>query len=142
MRLHWDRPASRLGLPLVFGAVGALALLVARFIPVAVIFHPFWGCTLRRVTGIPCPACGLTRAFDYTAHGRFLDAFRTTPLGALVPWLCVGVALYGVAILVARVPVPRLETTYREGNLLRYGFAGLVAINWVYMVVIRPGVSG
>ena len=141
MRLHWERPASRLGLLPLFGALSALALLTARFVPVAVIFRGFWGCALRRMTGIPCPACGLTRAFDYTAHGRFFDAFRTTPLGALVPWLCVGVALYGAAVVAARAPIPRLELTPREGNVLRFVVLGLVALNWVYMVVTRPGAA-
>jgi hypothetical protein len=141
MRLHWDRPASRWGTLPAFGLLGAIALLVARFIPVAVWFRGFWGCALRRITGIPCPACGLTRAFDYTAHGRFLDAFRTTPLGALVPWLCLILALYSIAIVVARAPIPRLELMPRAGNWMRFGFVALVALNWMYMVLMRPGQS-
>jgi hypothetical protein len=139
MRITWERPAERIGHLQLFGLGAAIALLVARFIPVAVIFRGYWGCTLRRYTGIPCPACGLTRAFDYTAHGRFLDAFRTTPLGALVPWLCVIVVAYALLGLLWKVPTPRLQVGEREAVWFRFGFLGLVALNWVYLVATRAG---
>ena len=34
------------------------------------------GCILRRLTGIPCPGCGMTRALLCAAQLRFADAFR------------------------------------------------------------------
>lgn len=51
-------------------------------------------CTFRRLTGHPCPGCGLTRSFAFLAHGQVLDAFRMNPLGpfafaatvAQLPW--------------------------------------------------------
>lgn len=38
-------------------------------------------CTFRRLTGVPCPGCGLTRSFVFLAHGQLLDALRANPLG-------------------------------------------------------------
>ncbi len=38
-------------------------------------------CAFRRLTGVPCPGCGLTRSFVYLAHGQALDAFRMNLLG-------------------------------------------------------------
>lgn len=41
-------------------------------------------CTWRRLTGLPCPGCGLTRSFVLLAHGQVLAAFRANLLGPLV----------------------------------------------------------
>lgn len=51
-------------------------------------------CGWRRVTGIPCPGCGLTRSFTFMAHGDLWGGFRMNPLGppmflftlSQVPW--------------------------------------------------------
>ena len=38
-------------------------------------------CTFRRLTGWPCPGCGLTRSFVWMAHGHPIDALRMNLLG-------------------------------------------------------------
>ena len=38
-------------------------------------------CPFRRLTGLPCPGCGLTRSWVYLAHGRWGDAFAAHPFG-------------------------------------------------------------
>jgi hypothetical protein len=40
-------------------------------------------CSLRRLTGYPCPGCGMTRSFIRLAHGDFAGAFRYHPIGPL-----------------------------------------------------------
>jgi hypothetical protein len=141
MQLVWEKPRERFGLLQIYGLMGLGALLVARFIPVAVIFRPVWGCPFRRHTGFPCLGCGMTRAFDYTTHGRFADAFRTTPLGALVPWICAIVGVWGLVTLCVRAPIPSLQMSDREGRLVRLSIVGLILSNWVYMVLTRPGAA-
>lgn len=41
-------------------------------------------CPFRRLTGLPCPSCGLTRSVVAAAHGRLSTAVRYHPLGPLV----------------------------------------------------------
>ena len=135
--LQFRRPSQRFGLWSIYGVLGLLALLVARFIPVAVIFKPFWGCALRRTTGIPCMACGLTRAFDWEAHGHFLRAFQLTPLGALAPLCCAAVGLWGLAVLALRAPVPELKLDPRLGKLFRWTVVAMILVNWIYMIATR-----
>ena len=51
-------------------------------------------CTAKRVFGIPCPGCGLTRAFVSISHGEFSRAWRFNPASFLfypfvfvqIPW--------------------------------------------------------
>jgi Protein of unknown function (DUF2752) len=58
-------------------------------------------CLLRRLTGIPCPGCGLTRAFAHLAKGEWLAALRDHPLAPLIAaelgaaWIAWGAALRG-----------------------------------------------
>jgi hypothetical protein len=72
-------------------------------------------CLFHRVTGVACPACGMTRAAAALAHGNLADSLRWHPLFALLAvqvallWLAWGVALRGRFRLAAlRRLVPRL----------------------------------
>jgi len=38
------------------------------------------GCVLRGLTGVPCPGCGMTRAFWLLGQLRFAEAFAMHPL--------------------------------------------------------------
>ena len=40
-------------------------------------------CPFRRLTGLPCPACGLTRSWQAVGHGRLGEGFEQHPLGPL-----------------------------------------------------------
>ena len=51
-------------------------------------------CTAKRVFGVPCPGCGLTRSFISISHGQFSRAWGFNPAGFLlyafvfvqIPW--------------------------------------------------------
>jgi hypothetical protein len=131
--LRFERPARPTsGLLEIYGSIGVLLLLVARFVPLARL--PFWGCLLRKKTGIPCLSCGMTRAFDWFMHGRLLDSLLVNPLGFLLALLSV----IGFAYLVLRPLRPprlKIELTDRQGNWARVGALTLIAANWGYLIV-------
>ncbi|MFN7135118.1 MAG: DUF2752 domain-containing protein [Myxococcales bacterium] len=84
--------------------VAALALLLtARFVPIAR-YWPYWGCPLRKATGLPCLSCGMTRSFDWFMRGRWLDALLVNPLGFTLALLASVAALY---LLLAPLRPPR-----------------------------------
>lgn len=64
-------------------------------------------CFSRRFLGIPCPGCGLTRAFAHLAKGEWSAALIAHPLAplfaveALAGWLLWGIGL--------RRPLPRQD---------------------------------
>ncbi len=69
----------------IWAGAGAVALLVA----LALRFFPLPAgpensiCFVRHFVGIPCPGCGLTRAFAALARGEWAQAVRLHPLAYL-----------------------------------------------------------
>jgi len=60
------------------------ALLAASFV-----YYPYCLdgpviCPIRLITGVPCPGCGLTRAFCFMTHGHFREAMSFNALAPLV----------------------------------------------------------
>ncbi|MHB8875335.1 MAG: DUF2752 domain-containing protein [Myxococcaceae bacterium] len=141
MRLTWPAPNRSVGFLDGLGAMGLLGLLVARFIPLAVII-PGWGCALRRTTGIPCLGCGLTRAADHFSHGHFALAFDANPLGAVAAGLFALAAVWSALHLAFKVPTPALQLSPREGRWARNGVIALVLLNYAFVIVRTrfPGV--
>ena len=45
-------------------------------------------CMSRRIFGISCPGCGLTRSFVAMAHGEFHLAIQANPMGPVLFVLC------------------------------------------------------
>ena len=63
-------------------AIGAVLALV-----------PFSTCLVRLAFGVPCPACGLTRAGLALAHGDLAGAQRFHPLAAALLGVAIGTAI-------------------------------------------------
>ena len=107
-------------MPVVRGTVDRLfpiAALVGLAVPVLaarVLWSPegngplTWHCPLLEATGVPCPACGATRAFVHVVHGD------TAFLNYNWAWLVIWAALLGwAALLIARGVRRRPLTGYR-----------------------------
>jgi hypothetical protein len=54
--------------------------------------YPFGGeCGMKKMLGIPCPQCGMTRSWVYLVRGRVAEAFTFNAAGALLLlWIGVG----------------------------------------------------
>jgi len=66
-----------------------IVLSIALLLPLAVgaeDLPSFTFCVFRRITGLDCPACGMTRAFLWAGRGQWSKAFAAHPAGPLV-WL-------------------------------------------------------
>jgi len=89
-------------------------------------------CPLRLVTGLPCPGCGLVRAFVATAHGDLHDAFALNAFGPIA-WaaLAIFVAWYGAELVARRsLGFQRSLAKARSGLIL-------LAAAWIGWGVVR-----
>jgi Protein of unknown function (DUF2752) len=78
-------------------AIAALALVAAAVLPDRAVHGMPTLCWFRRIVGIPCPSCGLTRSWQATAHGRLRDGFRFHPYGPLTLAAALWLMLDGAA---------------------------------------------
>lgn len=77
--VHWTFLALAL---VVLGASMMLGIRDGRHVVLPVTDTSLPGtCTFRKLTGVPCPGCGLTRSFISMGHGRIAEAWRYNPAG-------------------------------------------------------------
>ena len=70
----------------VFVIIAAFSMSVrnGEQVVVPIIDKPLPGtCTFFKITGVPCPGCGMTRSFISFAHGHWSDAWNYNPAGLL-----------------------------------------------------------
>ncbi|NIA21842.1 MAG: DUF2752 domain-containing protein [Anaerolineaceae bacterium] len=91
-------------------------------------------CGFYRMTGRPCPGCGLTTAFALMAHGRVVEGVVVQPFGAVLFVLTVAAAV--------TVPVTLLLGRSWNLILLRinapvwlYALVFLALAAWIYKIV-------
>ena len=120
--------SSRLGPPLAVAA-GAVVLAPTLLRPGG---HGPVLCPMRRITGVWCPTCGMTRAIGWLAHGDLHQALRYHPLA---PLFIIEAALLGGFWFYRRQTgrdlLPRVtrSPSFRQGLLVTNAL--LVLLVWV-----------
>jgi hypothetical protein len=118
---------------LLWGFVGLAGLAMRPFwLALAPLLPP---CAFHRLTGIPCPTCGTTRAAVAFFHGDVLGAFAANPLAAAAAVLFVGGAV--LAPLWAALNGPMLEIGHPLPRWVRGAVVAVVAAGWDYLIAAR-----
>lgn len=123
--------AKRAGL--LAAAALALILLAGVIQHRAIALPP---CGLKTLSGLPCPACGSTRAFAALATGDVGHAFVLNPL-AVASVFVIGLAALLTcldAALVAGRGARRISGALTP-RVLGWGTGMLVVANWAYLIV-------
>ena len=90
-------------------------------------------CFFHKLTGIPCPTCGMTTSFAHTVRLHFYEAFITQPFGMLA---CVLMALLiplSFVLMQRRVSWMKLITA-RGSDAVMYALLALFLAGWVYKI--------
>ncbi len=131
-----DRPGTLGALPrlaatewIAAGGVGA-ALGAVALSPDGIADGPVL-CPFRLLTGLPCPGCGLTRAWVYLAHGQGRDSFLANPFGMVLVALLVALVVAVVTARVRRSAPPDLD------RLVRRRWLQVLLGAWLAFAVVR-----
>ena len=114
----------------IWASASVLALCARPWLPLAAGLLP--PCPLHAWLGIPCFACGTTRAVLHLAAGDPVGALLVNPLAATalaLGWLGGFVA---PAWLALRLPVPTIPTSLPVGA--RAAVAGALLANWCFLL--------
>ena len=108
MRFIWHRRGpGEFDHEAIWGGLGLFMLLAARFFPFQKISLNI--CWFHRLTGLPCPSCGGTRAFAALTRGHFADGFRLNPLASIGFYLLLLYVSYCAWTLLFQRPRLRLK---------------------------------
>lgn len=92
------------------GALGAVGLTVAAIWPVHSVDGGQPTCIVRILFNLPCPGCGMTRAWVHAAHGDLAGAFWLNPFGLVLMAMAAFAAVYvGQALIRRRPPEGMLD---------------------------------
>jgi hypothetical protein len=89
-------------------------------------------CPMALVLGLPCPGCGLTRAFCHASHGLFREAFGFHALWPLLLGYFTFLWIYQIVDAVRGEP-PKLPT-YKIGGAAIFVLLGfwVVRLAWFF----------
>ena len=119
---------------LAWSATGLTALLAAVVLAHADVEGGVSICMLRRVFGLPCPGCGMTRAFAALARGDLRAAFAFHPWAPVVAaelaaaWLLWGASVIGAGAAAWSRRVGALPARRWAGRLVAANLTALAAL--------------
>jgi hypothetical protein len=88
-------------------------------------------CTLRQLTGVPCPGCGLTRSVVSAAHGDWRASYGYHRLGPFILLYLLTQILYRIAWLTIE---PLRVGISRVGRIIDTALIPLMVVlflNWI-----------
>ncbi len=92
-------------------------------------------CTFKRITGLPCPSCGMTTSFALTIRGDLVNGVQANSVGvllalfllAVIPW-CVASAIWERPLFVRPVE--------RTLMVIVFSLLGLMLLRWVLFLAL------
>jgi len=90
-------------------------------------------CLFKKITGLPCPSCGTTRAIICITRGNFLDALNTNPLGFVVILMLIVIPIWILLDLITKKN--GFHSFYKKSELiLRKKWIALPAVVLILVV--------
>ncbi len=108
----------------------------------AVVSLPWFGdtpefCTWKRMFGLSCPGCGLTRSITSIVHGQWAAAWAFNPAG----WLFFAVCLYQIPFRSVQLwrlsrRLPEIRYSARTVNVVVWTLLAALFTQWIWRMVV------
>jgi hypothetical protein len=109
---------------------GAAMLAASYAVPLAPDVGPL--CPLRRLTGVPCPFCGLTTGVVSTSHGHVAAGLSANPLAPLLVVATLAGWLAWALTRTGRVRRPGWEPSAAAWPAARWALVPAIAGLWLF----------
>lgn len=88
-------------------------------------------CSLRRLSGLPCPGCGGTRAFYHLFRGEIIESIRLNPI------VFYGIAAYihFMSLFAYRKHTGRMQEKEIPIQYYLYGAAVILILQWIIKII-------
>jgi len=91
-------------------------------------------CFFKNVTGIPCPACGSTRATIHLLHGEFWNSILINPFGILTNIL-ITVSIFWMIMDIVKNKETFFQFLRQDwNNRIKFFALLIVLINWIWNI--------
>lgn len=90
-------------------------------------------CLFFKLTGLPCPNCGLTTSFAHSARFHFYQAFIAQPFGLIAFFLTVASIPFFVFLFRRRIPWSEFIRAKGLDRLI-YVLITIYLLSWVYKI--------
>ena len=117
----------------VIGNIGIVCVLILWWWYRAHLCVYDFSCRIHRITGLYCPGCGGTRAFDALMHGHLIRSF------CYHPGVCCGAIAAGwfmVSWYIQRLTGNRCQIGMRFRTVYVYIWLAIVMIQWIVKCII------
>jgi len=127
--------------PLLVMSASAAMLGIARWLtpnPAGVGTHEQLGlpaCMFLKLTGIPCPSCGLTTSVAHAVRFELAAAFVAQPFGLLVAAIAAVLVPLTLYMLIRDMTFDNLLPR-RSSTAMTYGLVGAYALAWIYKILV------
>lgn len=132
---------------ITLGIASIICLSVARALqasPGGVGTHTQLGlppCSFLHLTGIPCPACGLTTSVAHAARFHFYESMITQPFGLVVFIAAVLTIPLSICFMRRRVPLSKIKG-FRGRKPALYLMTAFFILSWLYKIAAMKGLFG
>jgi len=121
-------PSQRRGRVWQAAAIAALLSAAALTDPTHPL--PFEVCLFHKLTGLPCPTCGMTRAVCHAVHGHWAQSVACHPAGLILAAGLAGWMLWAAAEAWRGQPIAE-AVRRRLAKALIIAGVGVSLVNWV-----------
>jgi hypothetical protein len=125
------RPAEPVHM--VWGPMAVLFIMTAGFFKNFA--HNLPVCIFHEITGFPCLSCGGTRSLVALSQFELISSFMFNPL---VPLFVFGLIVFSLLFFAGAVTKRsvKINLSQRGKRLIRYSVFSLIALNWIFLIVV------